>query len=134
MKKMKALVVEDEIFVAIEVEHVLEEMGFDVVGIASDSTTARKLGSAADIAIVDLNLNDGPTGEKLGEHLACEHGVTVIYMTANPSQIQGAPRGTLGILPKPASDEALRAAIGFARAKRAHKAVEPVRHLMLFED
>lgn len=129
---LKALVVEDEILVAVEIEHILMDMGLEVIGIASDSRTAMSIPEKVDIAIVDLNLNDGATGRGVGEFLANEHGATVVYMTANPSQIKEPPRATLGVLPKPASDLALVDTINFAIARHKRLAAEPPKQLVLF--
>src|SRR5690606_38812722 len=80
------LVVEDEIFVAIEIESVVQDLGHRPVGIAADSRRALELAKDAELAFVDLNLVDGPTGIDLGRRLAGD-GLTVLYMTANPSQL-----------------------------------------------
>ena len=129
---MRILVVEDEIFVATEIEHVVEEMGFTPIGIASDERSALALASQADVALVDINLHDGPTGIGIGRTLAEAHGVTVVYMTANPSQLGDGVPGTVGVLPKPVSEEELRAAVTYAVAHRQAAEAEPPRRLQLF--
>lgn len=128
----RILVVEDEIFVATEIEHVIGDMGFQTAGIAPDRQTALELGTQSDVALVDLNLRDGPTGMSIGKALAEAHGVTVLFMTANPSQLgQGVP-GTIGVLPKPVTDSDLRAAVAFAVAQRQAGDAAPPRRLQLF--
>jgi CheY-like chemotaxis protein len=129
----RILVVEDEIFVATEIEHVIEELGFEPVGIAADQPSALALSEQVDVALIDLNLQDGPTGADIGYYLAQNHRVTVLFMTANPSQLGGGVPGTLGVLPKPVTDDELRAAVRFAVAR--HDAIEavPPRRLHLFE-
>jgi CheY-like chemotaxis protein len=116
----RVLVVEDEIFVATEIESVVEELGYFPVGIAADAKTALVLAKGAELALVDLNLQDGPTGPELGRIMAETHGITVVYMTANPSQLGDGIPGTLGVLPKPVSDAELREAVLYAAAKRIH--------------
>lgn len=131
----KVLIVEDEIFVAIEVESVVREMGHVPVGIAADSRGAMVYAEEADIALVDLNLHDGPTGIEVGRSLAAR-GVTVVFITANPSQLGDGVPGALGVLPKPVNDQELRAAIAFVVAshRREHPVdVRPPRRLRLFE-
>lgn len=131
----KILVVEDEIFVAAEIEHVVAEMGHEAVGIAADSTTALSLAPLAEVALVDLNLLDGPTGSELGRRLSETYGIAVIYMTANPSQLGQGVKGTIGVLPKPVSDHELKLAVDYAIAHRraaTEVAVKPSR-LRLFE-
>jgi two-component system, response regulator PdtaR len=127
------LVVEDEIFVAIEIEHVVSELGYRPVGIAADRQTAIDLARDAEIALVDLNLRDGPTGPEIGRALA-EGGVTVLFLTANPSQLGDGIPGTLGVLPKPADDEELRQAVAFAVAHRMQMEAKPPQRLRLFAD
>lgn len=128
----RILIVEDEIFVATEIEHVIAELGHDPIGIASDQRSALAKASDAEIALVDLNLRDGPTGIEIGRILAQTHGVTVLFMTANPAQLGDGIPGTLGVLPKPVTDWDLRSAVEYAVAR--HKAMEatPPRPLRLF--
>lgn len=128
----KILVVEDEIFVATEIEHVIEELGHEPIGIAADQRSALALASQADVALVDLNLHDGPTGVDIGHILAQTHGVTVVFMTANPSQLGDGIPGTLGVLPKPVTDRELKEAVTFAVAKRRALEATPPRRLKLF--
>lgn len=129
----KVLVVEDEIFVATEIEHVVEDMGFVPVGIAADEASALALAAETEIAFVDLNLRDGPTGSRIGQSLAHQHGVTVVFMTANPSQLGNGVPGTIGVLPKPVSDQDLRDVLAYAAARRDAVYATPPRRLRLFK-
>lgn len=129
----KILVVEDEIFVAIEIEYVISELGHDPIGIAADRKTALDMGGRAEVALVDLNLRDGATGMEIGRELASRHDVTVLFMTANPSQLGDGVPGTLGVIAKPVADSELRAAIRYAVAcHREHMDAEPPARLQLF--
>jgi CheY-like chemotaxis protein len=128
----RILVVEDEIFVAIEIEHVIEEMGFTPVGIAADRQSALALAEDADVALVDLNLQDGPTGANVGRILAQRHGITVMFMTANPSQLGDGVPGTIGVLAKPVSDSDLRAAVAYAVARHQTRDARAPARLRLF--
>lgn len=128
----RILVVEDEIFVATEIEHVIEEMGFTPVGIAAEQRSALALAQHADVALVDLNLRDGATGIAIGRTLAQTHGVTVMFMTANPSQLGDGVPGTIGVLPKPVTDRDLREAVSYAVARHLAADAPPPRRLRLF--
>lgn len=128
----RILVVEDEIFVAIEIEHVVTELGHRPVGIAADSRKALELASEAEVALVDLNLRDGPTGPMIGRMLAEKHGVTVLFVTANPSQLGSGVPGTLGVIPKPVNDDEMRKAVNFAVAHRRKIDAVPPDSLLLF--
>jgi len=131
----RILVVEDEIFVATEIESVVSEMGHHPVGIAADMASAMVLAPRADIALVDLNLQDGPTGKVIGEALARDFNVTVLFMTANPQQLGNGVAGTLGVLPKPVTENDLRAAVNFAISRhRRTEQHEPPRRMRLFGD
>lgn len=130
----KILVVEDEIFVATEIESVVEELGYSPVGIAADSKKALELAPIAEVALVDLNLLDGPTGIDVGRFLAERHGVTVLFMTANPAQLGDGVPGTLGVLPKPVSDTELRQAVRYVVSHRNAEVASPPARLRLFQD
>lgn len=128
----RVLVVEDEIFVAIEFENLLYDLGHQPVGIAADSRKALALADQAELAFVDINLVDGPTGIDVGKALA-ERGVTVVYMTANPAQLGDGVPGTVGVIPKPVEPTELRQAVEFTVALRNKAAaVTPPRALRLF--
>lgn len=112
----KVLIVEDEILVALEIEQIVEDAGFDVSAIASDRTTALASAEFCDIALVDLNLRDGPTGPIVGMELANRYGIRVIYVTANPSQIGAASIAALGVIAKPFRAHSVAAALILAAA------------------
>ena len=129
----KILLVEDEILVAMEFENLLHDLGHQPVGIAADSRQALALANEAEVAFVDLNLVDGPTGVELGRALA-GRGVTVVYMTANPEQLGQGVAGTVGVIAKPADNTELRQAIDYAIAvrRKTEGAARPPRRLKLF--
>ncbi len=111
------LVVEDEFLVALDLKLTLEEQGFGPVRIASDARSAlREAASKPQLALVDVNLADGPTGPRIGEQLAREHGTTVLFITANPQCAAEADAG-IGILSKPLSADELLAAAAYAAAR-----------------
>lgn len=110
----KVLIVEDEIFVALEIEQIVEETGFDVSAIAADREAALSCAESCDIALVDLNLRDGPTGPTIGMELASRYGIRVIYVTANPSQIGAASVAALGVITKPFRAQSIAAALQLA--------------------
>ena len=115
---MRILIVEDETLVALALEDVLRERGHDVIAIADDIATARSAASLKpDIALVDLNLRDGPTGAAIGRQLAAAHGVTVVYLTANPEGV-GGRSGALGVITKPCDDEDIARVVDFAARRR----------------
>jgi CheY-like chemotaxis protein len=118
-----ALIVEDEIFVALDLERILMDAGYTVVAIAADRDSALQAAPAADFAFIDVNLRDGPTGPEIAERIAADYGIKVVYVTANPTQISE-PKGALGFIRKPFSEAAILAAAALtaqaAMAGRQH--------------
>lgn len=114
---MKILKIEDEIFAALHLEAVVQELGCTVVGIAPDAATAVKLADEdpADLALVDLNLRDGPTGPQLARETAARYGTKVLFVTANPEQAPLDIEGVLGVVGKPFNEKAVASAVERAR-------------------
>ena len=108
-----ALIVEDEIFVALDLERILVEAGYLVAGIAADRAGALAAASGCNMAFVDVNLRDGATGPGIARSLSEDFGVKVVFVTANPGQIAD-PDGALGYVQKPFSDHAILAAAAVA--------------------
>lgn len=114
------LIVEDEILVALEMESVLQDYGYDVVGIASDLEGALAFADRnVDLALVDLNLRDGLTGPEIGRRLANEHRAKVLFVTANPRLLGDGISGAVGVLTKPTDESSLTAAVAFALRRSA---------------
>lgn len=119
-----ALIVEDEIFVALDLERILIDAGYAVKAIAADRTGALEAAADCSFALVDINLRDGPTGPELARTLAQDYGLKVVFVTANPGQI-AEPSGALGYVRKPFSADAILAA---AAAATEGAAVNPPPH------
>lgn len=116
-----ALIVEDEIFVALDLERILTEAGYHVCAIAPDSEAAIAAAPACDFALVDVNLRDGKTGPDIARRIAADHGVKVVFVTANPSQIDE-PLPGLGVVRKPFSEAAILKAARLAERAGAESA------------
>lgn len=123
-----ALIVEDEIFVALDLERILTDAGYVVAAIAMDAPGALAAAGGCQFAFVDLNLRDGPTGPSIARRIARDHGVKVVFVTANPGQI-GADAGALAYVRKPFSEASILAAAALAsgEAGPADEAVRLVR-------
>jgi DNA-binding response OmpR family regulator len=127
------LIVEDEILVALEIESILEEQGYTVLGIAADLDSALAYADRhIDLALVDLNLRDGLTGPQIGATLARDHKVGVLFLTANPRLLGDGIAGTIGVLTKPTDETALTSAIAFAMRRCQGEAAEAPRWLRCF--
>ncbi|MBB5574680.1 response regulator [Rhizobium paranaense] len=92
--------------------------------IARSPVGDQRLGANVDIALIDVNLSDGPTGPASAAYLNQMHGVTVIFTTANPEMVVAHPHA-IGVLPKPIYGPDLLSAIEYAIACRKGEAVVP---------
>jgi two-component system, response regulator PdtaR len=101
--RLRVLVVEDEVILAMEIEDLVQREGHDVVGVAVDATRALALARThqPDLALVDLYLQDGLTGPEIGWTLLHECNVPVIFATASPELVPEDLDDALGVLSKP---------------------------------
>ena len=122
----RILIIEDEALVAMELRYVLEDLGHEVGGMASDARTARHLvrETEVDLALVDIHLSDGPTGVELGRELGQDLGVSVLFMTANPGMVRNGVAGTIGVLSKPTDERAVQTAVDYALRRRTGQPIE----------
>ena len=108
----RVLIVEDELFIALDLEETVKAMGFDVAGLASGQDQALKLASLADIAFVDVNLSDG-SGVEVAR-VAQGQGIPVLFVTGNcPVEARALATGCLA---KPYPQRDLLAAINAIEA------------------
>lgn len=121
MSRARILIVEDEYLVAADLEAALEDLGYSSVGIAPDLEAALALAAEKpDLALVDVHLRDGQTGPLIAERLAREHGVAVLFVTANPRMTFDANTpGVIGVLSKPCREDLVAAAVDYALGSRA---------------
>ena len=120
---LNVLVVEDEAIVAVELELAVEDAGHRVAGVAGDLREAMAAAERQpiDIALVDINLRDGRTGLQIATRLSREHGVSVIFMTANPDLAPSSFPDALGLYPKPYDPAAVVELIGYAADVRRNR-------------
>jgi len=116
---LRVLIIEDEALLALEYELLLEELGCDPVGVAGDSVSALAMARelAPDLAVVDVNLQDGMTGADLGVAIAADPGVPVLFVTSEASHVDLDAERVLGALPKPFTSSGFAAAIDWARGR-----------------
>ena len=122
----RILIVEDELLIALEMEAIIEEEGHRPVGIATSVSEARQIVATEkpDVALVDLNLADGPTGPDIGRELA-QAGVLVIFVTANPRMISHIVPGILGVVEKPVQGDDIVDVVSYAVAHRNGASMSP---------
>lgn len=109
----RILIVEDQPLIALCLEEAVIELGHRPAGMASNKSKALALGANADVALVDVDLLDGPTGPEIGKSLA-ENDVSVVFITGNPASLGEGIAGTLGVISKPLLDIEMIQAIQYA--------------------
>lgn len=133
MNNNRILIVEDEFIVALNVRQILSDLDFDVIGIAPDSAAAYRLAQGGvDFALVDLNLRDGHTGPEIGGRLSAEYGATVLFLTANASQLGAGVKGTVGVMSKPVDENVIESAVAFLVKRRSGQFASPPSAVRLF--
>lgn len=114
---MRTLIVEDEMLLALELEHEVESSGYRVIGLASDASEAIALveREQPEFAFVDIHLRDGPTGIDVGRYLA-SRGIPFVFVSGNLKRIPADFAGALGAIEKPYSANGLQNALSYLRA------------------
>ncbi|MFA9200177.1 MAG: response regulator [Cypionkella sp.] len=114
---MRAIIVEDEFLAAIHAESVLERSGVEVIGMAEDAAGALAYAALMpQLALVDLNLRDGFTGPKIAHSLA-RAGVQIIFVTANPGQLEGLNEIGSPVIEKPIDESRLLETVAQIRSR-----------------
>ena len=78
------LVVEDEALIAMDIQSLLENAGYTVMGPARTTQSALSLmdGGVPDLALLDINLGNGVTAIPLADELSAR-GVRFIFLTGH---------------------------------------------------
>jgi CheY-like chemotaxis protein len=103
---LRILVVEDEFFIALDIQAQVEALGHDVIGIAVSAEQALALAERAkpDVALMDIRLNGSRDGIEAAIEIRDRYGVESIFVTANtdPDTLQRAKAmRPLAVLHKP---------------------------------
>ena len=80
----RALIVEDEIVIAMDLEAQMRKLGFDVCGVTSNAREALSLAmeDPPDLAIMDVYLNGARDGIELARQIRNLFATPVIFITA----------------------------------------------------
>jgi DNA-binding LytR/AlgR family response regulator len=119
MKRLKVLIVEDEMIISESVKQSLLKLNYEVVGIASRYIQALEMLESLEVnlVLIDINLNGLKSGIDLANHIQENYNIPFIYVTANSDLLTfEKARNTrpLGYLVKPFSEENLYSAIEVA--------------------
>lgn len=116
--KLRILIVEDEAMVRLMLAEMLAELGHQVVAQASKLEMATGVARTADydLAILDLNLGDGPSNDVLD--IVLERGKPLVVSTGYGAGGLGARYANCVVLPKPFRQAGLDRAISQALQNR----------------
>ncbi len=115
-RKLRALIVEDEFIIALEIEMMLAELGIEVVGSANTAERALELaaGVKPDFLTMDIKLAGARDGISAAVEIFDTHGIRSIFVSAyKDSELfeRAQAAKPLGWVRKPVSLGALRAAL-----------------------
>jgi CheY-like chemotaxis protein len=115
--KLRVLIVEDELFVALHLESVLEEVGYEVSGILSTGESAVEQCELLrpDIVVMDINLGKGMDGITAAQQIRRAGHVQIVFVSAysdagTRARIESALPGSK-LLSKPVTPGVLKSAI-----------------------
>ncbi len=118
------MIVEDELFVAMHLESVLEEIGYEVTGIVSSGESALEEFSLQkpDFVLMDINLGVGINGIAAAQQIRSAGDVEIIFVSAysdaaTRTRVEAALPGSR-ILSKPVTPSGLKSAIEAHAPKR----------------
>ena len=85
----KVLIIEDELFVAADLEAIVEDLGHTVVGMATTRANAVSLALEyrPDIILSDVQLADGSSGLEAATEIAEHHAAPTVFITAYPERL-----------------------------------------------
>ncbi len=123
--KFRVLIVEDDPFIAMDLEGVLSDAGCEVCGVAASEAEALRIGEATrpPFAVVDVRLSPGD-GRVVARELFRQYDTAVLMATAHSRKDDNlAATGALACLPKPYSAEDVPAALHALSELRAGRPV-----------
>lgn len=88
MNRIRILIVEDDVFIAQDIREHLENMDYQVVGIAYDAEEAQSFlaKKTLDLVLLDINLGDGPDGIKVAESIRDHYQLPFLFLTSYASK------------------------------------------------
>ena len=113
--KRKLLIVEDEPIVALDLHEEVEQLGFEVVGIAESAEHAMAIAEIyrPDLALMDINILGCMDGIQTAKLLRCTYRIPSVFLTSysDEATMQRAVQDlTYGYLTKPYQSHQLKAA------------------------
>ena len=123
-ERPRILIVEDERIVALDLAATLDELGYEVAGVASRSDEAieRSRQSQPDLILMDVRLSGPLDGIGTAEIIRKQRDVPIVYLTAHSDSEtlrRAAESSASGYVVKPFKSPELRCAIEIALHKHA---------------
>jgi CheY-like chemotaxis protein len=105
-RSLRVLIVEDEIFIALDAKSLLQSLGHTVVGIAvsADDAVRRAERERPDVVLMDIRLSGPRDGIDAADEIQRRFGISSIFVTANTdaqTRARAAAVAPLGFLEKP---------------------------------
>lgn len=126
----RILVVEDDAIVAMDIEHALESMGYEVVALAGNAADALRLARSRepDLVLMDIRMPGPMDGVDAAATIEAELSIPVVFLTAHSDARtleRAKATGSWGYVVKPFDVGGLRAAVEMAIHR--HRATQLVR-------
>lgn len=115
-KSRRALIVEDDLILALSTEMLLTDAGHTVVGTATteDDAVDMALRENPDVMLVDLRLAKGGSGRRVAERVRTQVSSAIIFVSGNldaATQQELAPLAPAAMIGKPYFDSQILSAI-----------------------
>jgi CheY-like chemotaxis protein len=115
-RSLRVLIVEDEFFISLDMQNLVQGLGHTVVGIAVSAADAVRMAQneRPDVALVDIRLIGPRDGIDAAEEILRRFGVPSLFVTANTDpHTRGRAQAVqpLGFLEKPVAAQRLRVAL-----------------------
>lgn len=119
---IKVLVVEDENIVAMEIQERLKRLGYTVCGTTAYGDKAIQMAKekSPDVVLMDIRLKGKMDGVQAAEKIQKDHGIPIIYLTANSDDstfLRAKLTGPFGYILKPFREKDLQINIEIALYK-----------------
>jgi chemotaxis response regulator CheB len=127
VRRARVLIVEDELVVAINLEHRLQDLGYEVVGPVTSGVAALEVvtSNPPDVVLMDIQLSGAMRGTELGRVLRERFGLPIVYATAYADEhtlAEARPSMPYAFVVKPYRPAQIHAALQLALDQRARNA------------
>jgi DNA-binding NarL/FixJ family response regulator len=115
-RSLRVMIVEDEFFIALDVQNLVQALGHVVVGVAVSADEAVRLAQREqpDVALVDIRLVGPRDGVDAAEEIFSRFGVPSLFVTANTdpqTRRRAQAIHPLGFVEKPVTPQRLQVAL-----------------------